>query len=315
VKRLAVALSLLLASACSSNVGNNTGSGDGGASGGTDGGGGGGGADATSSAPQYAELWYSADTYLVYIPLDVATGAAKPFVAITIEGSPLPLGQNALTMMDDGSLIGARLSKADNQTYFYHIVDPPRDGSPVTPVPLGVMPDGIMIEGLYTDCDGRLYAMDTGVDDSSADGNRLLRFTGDVLAGDFTYIVISDLATADVADIDDMGPGIANNEITDNPGLAIDTGTVYNFNYETGSGTMAGTGGTWGIHALGKDLFTDQVARLYVLTKDAELYEMDPTTYQLSGILGTGPTTAQGNAGWSGLAGPLTDCDSGFTIP
>lgn len=311
--RIAVVLSLLLASGCSRDLGNNNGSGDGGAGGGGDGGGGGG-ADAHDIAPQYAELWYSADTYLVYIPLDVATGAAKPFVASTINGD-LPLGQNAITMMDDGSLIGARLSQADNQTYFYRIADPPRDGSAVTPVQLGVMPDGIMIEGLYTDCDGRLYGMDTGVDDTSADGNRLIRFTGNFLAGDFSYIVISDLATADVADIDDMGPGIDNNEITDNPGLAIDTGTVYNFNYETGSGTMAGTGGTWGIHALGKDLFTDQVARLYVLTKDAELYEMDPVTYQLSGILGTGPATAQGNAGWSGLAGPLTDCDSGFTIP
>ncbi len=304
---------MLLAVGCGHDLGSGNDSRDGGG-GGTDGGGGGGGADAHDSAPQYAELWYSADTYLVYIPLDVATGAAKPFVPSTIIGD-LPLGQNAITMMDDGSLIGARLSQADNQTYFYRIANPPRDGSAVTPVPLGVMPDGIMLEGLYTDCDGRLYGMDTGVNDSSADGNRLIRFTGNVLAGDFSYIVISDLATADVADIDDMGPGIDNNEITDNPGLAIDTGTVYNFNYETGSGTMAGTGGTWGIHALGKDLFTDQVARLYVLTKDAELYEMDPTTYQLSGILGTGPTTAQGNAGWSGLAGPLTDCDSGFTIP
>ncbi len=311
--KLTLALILALAGACAHDMGNGDGTGDGGAGGDGDSGMGSQ-TDAKVSAPQYAELWYSADTYLVYIPLDVDTGAAKPFVASPINGD-LPLGQNAITMLDDGSLIGARLSKADSKTYFYYIADPPRDGSAVTPVPLGIMPDGLMLEGLYTDCDGRLYGMDTGVDDSSADGNRLLRFTGDFLAGDFSYIVISDLATADVADIDDMGPGIDNNEITDNPGLAIDTGNVYTFNYETGSGTPAGSGGTWGIHALGKDLFTDQLARLYVLTKDAELYEMDPVSYQLSGVLGTGPATAQGNAGWSGLAGPLTDCDSGFTIP
>ena len=49
------------------------------------------------------------------------------------------------------------------------------------------MPDSIMIEGLYTDCEGRLYGMDSGVDDSSAEGNRLLRFTGNVTGGDFAF--------------------------------------------------------------------------------------------------------------------------------
>ena len=95
-----------------------------------------------------------------------------------------------------------------------------------------------MLEGLYTDCDGRLYGMDTGADVGSSTGNRLLRFTGDYLAGDFTYQVISDLSTADVADIDDLGPGVAlDGAITDNPGFAIDSGDIYEFNYETGTGT------------------------------------------------------------------------------
>lgn len=217
-------------------------------------------------------------------------------------------------MLEDGSLVMGRLSKADFKTYFYHVPVPPRDGSAITPVPLGIMIDDLMLEGLYTDCDGRLYGMDTGVDDGSAEGNRLLRFTGDFLAGDFSYVVVSDLATATVADIDDMGPAIVNNEIRDQPGLAIDTGQVHAFDFETGSGTMVGTGGTWGIHALGKQLFTDSTARLYVLSSDAQLYEMDPVSYTTSPSLGTGPTPNEGNAGWSGLAGPLTECDSGFVV-
>jgi len=263
--------------------------------------------------PQFAELWYSADDHLVYIELDVSDGSVVGFTTSTIDGD-LELGQNMITMLDDGSLVGGRLSKADNKTYFYHIPNPPRDGSNVAPVMLGVMPDDLMLEGLYTDCDGRLYGMDTGVDDSSSDGNRLLRFTGDFVGGDFTYVVVSDLATASVADIDDMGPAIVDNEIVDNPGLAIDTGQVYSFNFETGSGTAAGSGGTWGIHALGKELFTDNTARLYVFSSTAELFEMDPVNQTLSGVLGTGPATGEGNAGWSGLAGPLTDCDSGFVV-
>ncbi len=269
--------------------------------------------DAIPPVPIFAELWYSADDALVRIELDVDDGSVVAFTASAINGD-LALGQNLITMLDDGSIVGGRLSKADGKTYFYHIPDPPRDGSAVTPVALGIMPDSLKLEGLYTDCDGRLYGMDTGVDDGSAAGNRLLRFTGDFLAGDFSYVVVSDLASATVADIDDMGPAIVANEIVDNPGMAIDSGQVYSFNFETGTGTMVGSGGTWGIHALGKELFSDSKARLYVFSSSAELFEMSPTTYSLSSVLGTGPATTAGAAGWSGLAGPLTDCDSGFTV-
>jgi hypothetical protein len=176
------------------------------------------------------------------------------------------------------------------------------------------MPDKIMIEGLYTDCKGRLYAMDTGADDTSAQGNRLLRFTGNVTAGDYSVVQVSDLAAADVADIDDMGPGIsAENKIVDNPGLAIDTGHIYAFNYETGKGTQVAQAGTFGIHALGGSLFGDKRSRLYVMNSDAEFFELNPTTYASSAVLGTGPKPAQGDPGWSSLAGPLTDCaESGF---
>jgi hypothetical protein len=261
----------------------------------------------------FAELWYSADTWLVNISLNKDDGTVVEMIKSTISG--MDLGQNCLTMLEDGSLFGARLSDIDSQTRFYHILDPPRDGRAVTPVMLGVMPDDIMIEALYTDCDGRLYGMDTGQDVGGVLGNRLLRFTGDYLSGDFSYQVVSDLSVADVADIDDMGPGIGEDgEITDNPGLAIDSGNVYDFNYETGHGAMVGAGGTWGIHALGKELFNDNIFRLYLLNDNAELYEMDHTDFTLSQLLGTGPLTENGYPGWSGLTGPLTNCVSGFII-
>lgn len=276
---------------------------------------GGEGPDAPPPVPQYAELWYAIDDQLVYVPLDPTNGNVVEFKASTLTGITLPAGQSMLTMLPDGSLLAGRQDQGANETHLFHIPTPPRDGSPATAVSLGVMPNHINLEGLYTDCDDRLYGMDTGVNVSSSEGNRLLRFTGNVLGGDFTFTVVSDLANAVVADIDDMGPGIENNEIHDNPGLAIDTGNVYEFNFETGTGTTAGNGGTWGIHALGKELFTDGIARLYVLASDAQLYRMDPATYALSPSLGTGPTVASGNnPGWSGLAGPLTECDSGFVI-
>ncbi|MFO8071730.1 MAG: putative metal-binding motif-containing protein [Polyangia bacterium] len=263
------------------------------------------------SPAMLAELWYSADDLLVYVQIDESDGSVVGFTDSSIEG--LPLGQNCLTMLADGSLLGARLSQADDLTYFYHVPDPPRDGSAVTPLMLGVMIEQIMLEALYTDCDGRIYGMDTGLDVSSNTGNRLLRFTGDVLASEFGYEVISDLSIADVADIDDMGPGIdSQGDITDNPGFAIDSSDIYDFDYETGFGTLIGSGGTWGIHALGGPLFDDDVARLYILSSDAGLYEIDPFTYEVSESLGTGPAVSQGHAGWSGLAGPLTDCVSAF---
>jgi hypothetical protein len=262
----------------------------------------------------YAELWYAVDQLLELVQLDAADGSVASIQSSNVTLA-LDVGQTAITMLNDGSLLVARLGNNDNQSHFFHIGSPPRDGSDATHVDLGIMPGGIMVEGLYTDCEGRVYAMDTGSDDTNADGNRLLRFTGDVTAGDFTFAVVSDLATADVADIDDMGPGIDNNQITDNPGLAIDTSNIHAFNYETGSGTQVAQAGTYGIHALGAPLFTDDLSRLYVLSSSAELFEVDPLTFAISSVLGTGPTPAQGTPGWSGLAGPLTSCTSGFTPP
>lgn len=261
-----------------------------------------------------SELWYSVDNALFRFVIDESSGLATDLLRSDFN-MPLERGQNAITMLEDGSLLLARLARSDDQSYFYHLADPPRDGSMAVVTPLGIMPGEIMVEGLYSDCEGRIYAMDTGVDDGSSEGNRLLRFTGNLLGGDFTFAVVSDLSSADVADIDDLGPGLDGNRITDNPGLAIDTGDIYNFNYETGSGTLAGSGGTWGIHVLGGDLFRDGRSRLYIMSRDAELYEANPTTLQLMGPLEVGPDTdSESPPGWSGLAGPLTECETGFVL-
>lgn len=257
------------------------------------------------------ELWYAVDDLLVRVVLDPADGSVAEVQTSTVV-NPVAVGQNALTMLASGALLGARLRDSDQQSEFYVIPSPPLERSQVTIDRIGIMPDDIRIEGLYSDCVGRIYAMDTGVNNTSAEGNRLLRFTGDVLAGDFKFEVVSDLGTADVADIDDLSPGIDDNIITDNPGLALDTGDVYRFNYETGTGTQIATAGTYGIHALGGPVFDDDRARLYVLSAEAELFEVDPVTFSVSDALATGPIPDEGFWGWSGLAGPLTECDTGF---
>ena len=312
---------LLFAAACGSSEGDDGVTGGGGSGAGSPAGSSssgdiGFGGSSSSGVPggMFPELWYAVDQLLVLITLNDDDGTVASIQSSAIVPT-LDSGQTAITMLDNGSLLVARLGKDDQQSRFYHLPAPPRDGSDVEPVELGVMPDSIMIEGLYTDCEGRLYGMDSGVDDTSAEGNRLLRFTGNVTGGDFAFEVVSDLATADVADIDDMGPGIDDNQITDNPGLAIDTGNIHAFNYETGSGTQVAQAGTFGIHALGGPLFQDGRSRLYVLNDAAELFEIDPVAFSSSGVLGTGPTPAQGPAGWSALAGPLTDCETGFTPP
>ena len=270
------------------------------------------GSGGAGAAPQFAELWYSVDDRLVHFTLDKSDGSVSS-VEQSVISNPPPVGLNLMTMMPDGSLLGARKANTDQITHFYHVPDPPRDGSPVTTIELGTMIDGLALEALYTDCDGRVYGMDTGVDSASPEGNRLLRFTGDVLASDFSYTVVSNLSTSTVADIDDMSPGIVDNAIQDNPGFAIDSGTVHTFDYETGVGMELATGGTFGIHALGGELFDDGVARLYVFESNGELFEMNPVSLAVSGPLATGPTDVQSNPGQSGLAGPLTNCQTGFT--
>jgi hypothetical protein len=217
-------------------------------------------------------------------------------------------------MLEDGSLVGSRVDALIGTQIFW-IPEPPVEASNIEVQILGMIPDNLLIEALYTDCQGLVYLMDSGTHLSTADGNRLLRFTGDYLVGDLGYEVITDLEMATVADIDDLGPGIDDmGEITDGIGFAIDSGSVYEFDYNTGTGNLLGMGGTWGSHALGGPLFDDGTARLYLLDIDAQLFEASPVDLALSGVLTTGPTPAgDAVAGWSGLTGPLTECET--TLP
>jgi hypothetical protein len=260
------------------------------------------------------ELWYSSAENLVYVELEPADGTVKTLVSSTVTG--LPVGQNSLTMMPNGALVGARL--AGSATTLYLIEQPPRAATTLEPTPLGTMSDSLLLEALYTDCDGRLYGMDTGMDTGTdignSTGNRLIRFTGEFLEGDFAYEVITDLGSASVADIDDLGPGIGEDgsQNIDNPGFAIDTGAIYDFNYTEGTGTEVGRGGSWGIHALGGKLFGDGLARVYLLDQEARLFSWEPAADLLSAMLVQGPTVTSGYRGHSGITGPLTDCVSAF---
>ena len=263
-------------------------------------------------------LWYSVGDVLVHIQLDPATGEVDDVVTSTITNPPGPPPSesrlfNAITMLDDGSLLGAR--EIPYRTEFYHVAQPPTSASQLAVDVIGSMPDDLVIEALYTDCDGRVYLMDTGTHAGSADGNRLLRFTGNFLAGDFAYDEVTDLSVAVAPDIDDMAPGIDDHgEIVDNPGFALDSSVLYVFDYTTGTGSQVATGGTYGVHALGGSLFDDATARLYVLNLDGQLFHLPTDTWTLSAPLATGPSPSNGNfAGMSGLAGPLTNCTHGFS--
>jgi len=272
--------------------------------------------DLPAAPPPPPELWYSIEDLLVYIDLREADGSVEDLVTATLLTNP-SIGAQAnscsLTMLADGSLLGGR--GIAGQTTIFHIPEPSRTGGDVAVDILGTMPDAIYLEAMHTGCDGRIYLMDSGVDSVSNVGNRLLRFTGDYLAGDLSYKVITDLQVAIAPDIDDMAPGIdAEGQVIDNPGFGIDSGTIYRLDYGTGTGEQLGMVGTYGIHALGGPMFDDGVSRLYVLTVDAEVYGVDPTTLTPTPLLASGPALASGNSpGDSGFAGPLGECQTGFT--
>ncbi|MEZ4385702.1 MAG: hypothetical protein R3A79_30565 [Nannocystaceae bacterium] len=272
-------------------------------------------------------LWYSVDTSIMYIEIDPMDGSVVTLVHNELApDAPLWNGQNGLTMLEDGSLLGSRESAQGTQ--IFHVPDPPTTpNTPADAVYLGLVPNDmqnqkpIRVEALYTDCDGRIYLMDTGADVSSAEGNRLLRFTNDYLSGDLAFEVITDLENASVGDIDDMSPGIDGDELTDGVGFAMDSAELWQIDYTTGTGmTLANTDGTWGIHALGGPLFNDMMPRLYILSAGdantgAELMEVNIMDYSNSAPLVEGPDLDLNNGynGWSGLAGPLTECMT--TIP
>jgi hypothetical protein len=270
-------------------------------------------------------LWYSVDDALIYIEIDPSDGSAVTLVHNQLVADmPLVHGQNGLTMLEDGSLIGSRESAEGTQ--IFHVPAPPTtEDTPAQATLLGVLPsdgnDPLRIEALYTDCDGRVYLMDTGEDVGSNDGNRLLRFTGAYLQGDLAFEVITDLENASVGDIDDMSPGLVDGEVSDSLGFAMDSSVLWQIDYTTGTGMqLAETDGTWGIHVLGGPLFDDMQPRLYILSSGgddsgAELMQVDLDGFSSSQPLIVGPdlNLSSGYNGWSGLAGPLTECMT--TIP
>lgn len=252
-------------------------------------------------------LWYSTENRLNYIEIDPADGSVVQLVTSTIT-TPMIDGQTGITMLESGGLVLSRESAAG--TEIYYVEEPPTVSGEIEVEVLGMVPDTLRIEALYTDCEGLVYLMDTGTDVVDTNGNRLIRFTEDYLAGDLSYEVITDLSIGNAPDIDDLGPGIdKDGEVTDGQGFAIDSGTVYDFNYTEGNGVSLGTAGTYGVHVLGGPLFDDAVARLYIFDVIAQLFEGDPTTLALSEVLVTGPETIGGTAaGLSGITGPLTEC-------
>ncbi len=252
-------------------------------------------------------LWYSTEDRLNYMEIDPADGTVVQLVTSTIT-TPMINGQTGITMLESGGLVLSRESAGG--TEIYYIQEPPTVASEIEVEVLGTVPDNLRIEALYTDCEGLVYLMDTGTDVVDTNGNRLIRFTEDYLAGDLSYEVITDLSIGNAPDIDDLGPGIdKDGEVTDGQGFAIDSGTVYDFNYTEGNGVSLGTAGTYGVHVLGGPLFDDNTARLYIFDVAARLFEGDPVTLALSDVLATGPASTGGTAaGLSGITGPLTEC-------
>ena len=252
-------------------------------------------------------LWYSTEDRLNYLEIDPADGTVVQIVTSTIT-TPMISGQTGITMLESGGLLLSRESAAG--TEIYYVEDPPTLATELEVVVLGTVPDTLRIEALYTDCEGLVYLMDTGTDVVDTNGNRLIRFTEDYLAGDLSYEVITDLSVDTAPDIDDLGPGLdEDDELTDGRGFAIDSGTVYDFDYTTGTGAVVGDAGTYGVHVLGGPLFDDGRPRLYIFDVQARLFEADTTSLALSDVLVQGPPSSGGvAAGLSGITGPLTEC-------
>jgi hypothetical protein len=265
-------------------------------------------------------MWYGWGSRIICVQLN-ADGQSATFTEsflVQENGDPMPQDTfTSLTQLENGSIIWASIIGDERpfESRLYYIEDPKCDGSTSTAKFLGIMPDQIGIEGLYTDASDRIYVMDTGLQVSSSDENRLLRFTAEVLSGDFNYEVVTDL-TDSVPDIDDLGPGIdkINGTVVDTPGFAIDTYDVYDVDYETGDFSYVGLSeGVWGIHAINGSYFTDSKSRLYVISGIPQLgeiistlYEIDPDTGATLRVLGSGPSG-------TGLTGPLPPGISKFS--
>ncbi|WP_152629937.1 HYR domain-containing protein [Haliangium ochraceum] len=270
-----------------------------------------------AEVPFGQELWYmSGSSQLVRVTLE-PDGSLEAFTSSVMQAGDsrtLPsTGSGILTVLADGSLLGAINSGPCSgfSSHLFHIAEPPREGGPAVYTALGVMPQGIGVEALHTDCDGRVYAMDTGVACHTQPGNRLLRFLGEVTAGDFSFDVVSDLSDG-VPDIDDMSPGLGpDGEILDNPGLALDSRELYTIDYQTGDNARLGfSAAYYGIHAFPGSAYADGRGRVYATSLDGQLYDISPSDGGTLHFLGTGPGSSYT------LAGAMPpECQTGFRQP
>jgi PKD repeat protein len=248
-------------------------------------------------------MWYAWQSRLICVKVN-SDGLSADFTEsplIQDNGDPMPYTSFlSLTMLEDGSLLFATQEGSSKPfvSRLFHIEVPQSDGSTSYAKFLGIMSDDIGIEGLYTDALNRVYVMDTGSQHSSSSGNRLLRFTGDVTLGDFSYEVVS--ISQSVPDIDGMGPGIDKTTgwVVDTPGFAIDSLDLYKVDYDTGAFSyIAPNVGPYAIHAINGSEFSDGTSRLYTITgypqtggTTSTLYEIDPDTGATIRSLGSGPS-------------------------
>lgn len=255
------------------------------------------------------ELWFSVENSLVRVPL-TADGRAERFEVHPLVAG-IPGGMTSLTVLPDGGLLMARSPLGITATTFYHLPQPPRtdDGTQVSPIVLGEVLGDILVEGVLTTCDGTLYVMDSATD-PDAPGSRVLRLTGDVTQGENGTAVARDLGPT-APDFDDMAPNVVNNELVDNPGLVIDTGTLYQLDIPAGefASVREGLNGGLGVHTLGRQFFADDRARLYVISRVGDLFAVDPVTYE-SELLLQWPDRSDTFRAFTGLAGSLTPCSS-----
>ena len=258
-----------------------------------------------------AELWLSAEDWLVRAPLGPLGGVERyEFYPMPAD---VPQGMTSLTRLPGGGLLMSRTTSAT--TLFYIVPEPPRDddGREVSVMALGNILGDLLVEGLFTACDGDVYVFDSGTDtDTTMGGGRVLRFTGQVTLGEYATEVTRDFGDPS-PDYDDLGPAIVDNELVDSPMLAIDTGAVHSVDVAEGTSTVVvpDVRAGLGVHALGRTYFDDDQARLYVLSRIGDVVGVDPETGASQTLIEWPDRTDEFRA-FSGLGGSLTDCTTGL---
>ncbi len=274
-------------------------------------------------------LWYLSKRYddtpnrigqMRIVPIDIdandasATFGDPLYLEGLIDDGHIP---EAVTLMPDGSIVGATATQGYfSETFQIDSADLEARVSPITVTVLGTV--GYDIEAMFTDCLGRVYAVDTGTSSTTATGNRLLRWASVVDFPNGPYEEIGDLA-ATGTDLDELGPGIVEGGVCDEPGYAADTGNIYRISYVNGTVEYLGTvDGVFNVHALDGSFFQDRRSRALIMRGHAlsagipvELYAMHPNNVEPITLLGSTPTPIA-----HGFTGPMPRvCECGTQIP